>query len=242
MDMKNLKKKIYIPQFPGGENLSYSTGIIEDINYYNNEFIHKASTQAGSSGSPVFLENSSLVLGIHKQGKKKNINYANFIDPIISSLKTNYKYEKQIIEENIYEGEINNGKKEGYGKYISKNGETYIGQWKNNEKKGKGVLLKDKKIIYEGEFDFDNPDGIGKYYYENGNYYIGQFIEGKRHGKGILYNKNDKIIYDGEFAFDIYEGNGTVFLENGDYYNGQFNDGKLIDKQVTIYDKNDKIK
>ena len=106
------------------------------------------------------------------------------------------------------------------------NGETYIGQWKNNEKKGKGVLLKDKKIIYEGEFDFDNPDGIGKYYYENGNYYIGQFIEGKRHGKGILYNKNDKIIYDGEFAFYIYEGNGTVFLVYGDYYNGQFNDGK----------------
>ena len=232
-------KTIYIPQFPGGENLSYSTGIIKDINYYHNEFSHTASTQPGSSGSPIFLENSSLIIGIHKQGNiKKNINYANFIGPIITSLKTNFKFVKQIFENDLYEGEISDGKKEGYGKCTSKNGEIYIGQWKDNQKKGKGTLLKDNKIIYEGDFDFDTPDGFGKSYYENGNYFIGQFIDGKKHGKGILYDKNDNVIYDGEFAFDKFEGNGKYILENGDYYYGKFNEGKLSDQKVTLYDKN----
>ena len=71
-------KKIYVVQFPKGMKLSYSVGeIIKiggslDIEKY--EFAHKASTLPGSSGSPIFLEQSTQVIGIHKQsdnyGKK----------------------------------------------------------------------------------------------------------------------------------------------------------------------------
>ena len=62
-DLKN--KKIYVVQFPEGKNLSHSDGEIikvggnldtdKDLDKY--EFEHKASTEPGSSGSPIFLEN-----------------------------------------------------------------------------------------------------------------------------------------------------------------------------------------
>ena len=59
-----INKDIYIVQFPEGKKLSYSEGKIIDI--YNNELIYNASTKAGSSGSPIFLKNTTKVIGIHK--------------------------------------------------------------------------------------------------------------------------------------------------------------------------------
>ena len=38
----------------------------------------------------------------------------------------------------MYEGEYINDKREGNGKYISENGEYYIGEWKNGLFHGKG--------------------------------------------------------------------------------------------------------
>ena len=62
--------------------MSFSKGIINSINNY--EFSHLASTQQGSSGSPIFILNTTKVIGIHKQSKKdKSENYGNFIGPII---------------------------------------------------------------------------------------------------------------------------------------------------------------
>ena len=68
-DYKELiNKEIKIIQYPGGK-LSYSKGKIKKIN--NNEFTHLASTEPGSSGSPIFLLDSNKVIGIHK-GSEEN--------------------------------------------------------------------------------------------------------------------------------------------------------------------------
>ena len=37
---------------------------------------------------------------------------------------------------NIYDGELVDGKKEGFGKMTYKNGNVYEGQWKNDQKNG----------------------------------------------------------------------------------------------------------
>ena len=85
-------KRIFITQFPKGKNLSYSKGCIIRIDNY--ELIHNASTDIGSYGSPIFLKNTTEVIGIHKQGNiGKFENYGNLLYPIIESLKSNDKIE-----------------------------------------------------------------------------------------------------------------------------------------------------
>ena len=118
--------RIYIPQYPNGDKLKNARGQIKEINKY--EFTHLANTYYGSSGSPVFLEKSIKVIGIHKQGNiEKNENYADFIYPVIKlineekgNIKNNSIY---ILRKNIYED----------GKY-------YKGELKNNLPNGKGTL------------------------------------------------------------------------------------------------------
>ena len=92
-----IKKEIYIPQFSGGNDLSYSNGLIMNINKENeSEFSHTATTNNGSSGSPILLMKTKEVIGIHKGiNIYKSINYRNFIYPIINELK-NINNKKQI--------------------------------------------------------------------------------------------------------------------------------------------------
>ena len=91
------------------------------------------------------------------------------------------------------------------------NGESYYGEFINDQKHGKGTLYyKNGTIKYEGDFVNDKFQGNGKYISENGKYYKGDFYNGKRHGKGILYNKNATILYEGDFVNDKFEGKGTI--------------------------------
>jgi len=84
------KKKIYIPQFSNGGNLSYSKGEIKNIEGY--QFSYNASTFPSSSGNPIFLDQTTYVIGIHKGGdESEKENYGDFIFPIINFLKNEKK-------------------------------------------------------------------------------------------------------------------------------------------------------
>ena len=75
--------KVYIVQFPLGKEMYHSKGEITNIDKY--EFTHKASTLPGSSGSPIFLDQTTKVIGIHKSSSNDKIeNYGDFIFPIIN--------------------------------------------------------------------------------------------------------------------------------------------------------------
>ena len=189
-----LNQKIYIVQFPEGK-LSYCKGELTNIKKY--EIIHNASTLPGSSGSPIFLENTTKVIGIHKSGNQTtNKNYGDFIYPIV---KDDKKYIKKKLYYLLgfgkikYDGEFFNDKFEGNGKYYYENDEYYIGQFKNGLKNGKGVeYYPNGKIKYEGKFLDDKFEGKGKYIYKSGESYIGKFKNGLFHGKGKYYYKNWK--------------------------------------------------
>ena len=89
-----------------------------------------------------------------------------------------------------------------------KNGEYFLGQFKNNKRNGKGTLYySNHEIKYEGNFVDDKFEGRGKMFFENGEYYIGEFKDNKMHGKGKLYYKNKKIKYKGIFTNGKYEKN-----------------------------------
>ena len=86
--------------------MKYSKGEITNIDKY--EFTHLAGTEHGSSGSPIFLDKTTKVIGIHKASSNDEIeNYGDFIFPIINILNTkknmneyNKIYQKKIIKQN----------------------------------------------------------------------------------------------------------------------------------------------
>ena len=217
-----VNKKISITQFPKGGGLCHSEGEIKSIIQY--EFTHLASTKSGSSGSPIFLDGVPFVVGIHKQGKKDGTeNYGDFIGPIVDSIKKDLEYDQKNLENGIYEGEIVNKKREGYGKYIFNNGNYYIGQFKNGLRNGKGATYyKNNHIMNEGTFVDNLLEGEGKFYDIDGSYYIGQFSQTMKHGKGKDYDKNGNILYEGDFVMNKREGKGKYIYANGDYYIGDF--------------------
>lgn len=63
-----------------------------------------------------------------------------------------------------YSGNFVAGTMSGHGTMDFANGDTYTGQWKNNEPNGQGKMV----------------------YAKTGNVYIGGFRKRKRHGKGMM--------------------------------------------------------
>jgi len=201
------------------------------------------------TGLPIFLllNDKISVIGIQKS-KQKNLlkNNADFIGPIIDSLKNNSVFHRKEYNNGLYIGEFKDNKREGYGKFIRKNQSYYVGQWLNDYEHGKGTIYSEiysdkNHILYEGDFSNGKLNGNGKCFYENGNYYIGQFSNNLRHGKGTIFYKNNSIKYEGDFNKDLVEGNGKYIWEDGDYYIGQFFNN-LRHGKGTEYYKNDKEK
>ena len=260
-----INEEINVIQFPEGEKLSHSEGKIISIDKF--KIYYDASTKHGSSGSPIFLKNTTTVIGIHKgYHKLKKINQGIQINSIIELLQS--KKEELIdieVHENneyyigqslngkkhgrgiifdqynniIYEGEFKKGEKEGKGRYNFKYGEYYIGDWLKGNKHGKGIIYsRYGVIIYEGDFVNDKREGEGKYIDKNGKYYIGQFKNCKFNGKGkYFYTKDGKLEYEGDFVNGMKEGVGKYIYGNGDYYEGQFKNDKMNGKGI-LYDKN----
>ena len=223
-----INMNIYIPQYAEGKELKNAKGIIKEIN--NNEFTHLASTLKGSSGSPIFLENSMKVIGIHKEcSTSKPENYGDFIYPAINIAKEDIR-------------KIRNNGKYIDGKYIWDDGKYYIGEFKNNIPNGKGIkYYSNGNILYDGYFINGKFEGKGKYIYDDGDYFTGEYKDGLRNGKGIVYFKNGKILFEGEFINDKKEGKGKYFNSNGTYFIGEYKND-LKNGEGKEYYSNGKIK
>ena len=232
-------EKINIIKYVNGCDIKYNKNKNINVNENLNEFFYKYK-ESDSLGCPIFLEDTFKVIGIQTKDNKVECK-GNFIWPIINSINKNYTYGKKEEGKIIYEGELKNDKKEGFGKCNFNDKILYIGEWSNNLINGKGKLLnKNKNIIYEGEFVNGKFEGNGKYFYKNGEKYIGQFSENKRNGKGIMYYSNGKIQYEGNFVNDKYEGEGKYYYKNEKYYIGQFSKNKKNGNGI-IYYKNGNI-
>ena len=94
-DKNNLKDNdIFILQFPNGNDLSFSYGKINSLK--NDKIIHNASTDDGSSGSPIIRRcKNNYIIGLHYGGVKKNnnvykFNIATSFDSILDNIKKQY--------------------------------------------------------------------------------------------------------------------------------------------------------
>lgn len=222
-------KNIFIIQYPLAGPLKKSEGKILSIDHYQKNFSYNASTDKGSSGSPIFLENTSLVIGLHRRGflNKERIrekNYGNFIGPIIRSLMDDASFISLESENNlIFEGEAQEKEDflELFGKHFLNEGIYFFGKKigqinmeikvEEEEKKKKGV--NSEIIICNNNF--------------------------KSFGDGVIY-KNNKVFYKGGFAFGKKEGTGTIYFDNGNYYIGEFRNDEIEGKGI-IYNKDKQL-
>ena len=85
---KLINGKIYIPYYPLEGKIANSEGSIEKID--KSEFSYSTKTEQISLGSPIFLEKSINVIGIHKSNNN-NKNYGDFIFPIFNIIKNEFK-------------------------------------------------------------------------------------------------------------------------------------------------------
>lgn len=143
---------------------------------------------------------------------------------------------------------------DGFGVYIEKDC-LYIGDFKSNNKTGKGKLFVDNNLQYEGDFVDNYPDGLGVLYNEDGTKREGVFKNGKlyqskeditfengryvgyvennqRSGNGVMYY-NDSSYYDGEWKNNMKNGEGIYKSKNfeykGTFKNNEFDGlGRLI--------------
>ena len=158
-----IRQRIQIIQYPLGGYLSYSEGNIIGLDcdkiYY---FYYNASTQPGSSGSPIVFDGEDKVFAMHKGTNiNKTSNVGIFIGGIIEIMKVykkNGKYKEYYKNTNLkYDGNFKDDEyDDDNGKYIFENGITYIGQFKNGKKHGNGFLVnKKKEIIKNCEYEYD---------------------------------------------------------------------------------------
>ena len=90
--------------------------------------------------------------------------------------------------------------KEGFGSYTwASTGSKYEGFWQNNKKTGLGRYVYTDKSVYFGYYYNDKPDGIGIYKWPDGNFYQGEWKNGVRSGVGKFKFSQQESFYIGEF-------------------------------------------
>jgi hypothetical protein len=123
--------------------------------------------------------------------------------------------------EDIYEGEMINGERNGYGKYVwGDDGMTYEGHWTNGKMDGEGKVTWNDGSTYEGDFVRGVRTGHGKYIGSDGEKYEGEWRDNKREGYGKAVYKNGNS-YEGYFSNGLRNGDGTYYWSDG-YYKGQW--------------------
>jgi hypothetical protein len=127
---------------------------------------------------------------------------------------------------NIFKGQMDNNKPNGFGFTFKSNGEIYRGGYKNGAAHGNGVLIKTDGSIYQGQFVDGQGDGIGALVKLNGDIYYGQFFDSHPEGLGILV-KYGQFIFKGNIINGKGEGRGIVITESNMVYSGEFKQGRI---------------
>tara|TARA_Y100001934_G_scaffold229829_1_gene277085 strand:+ start:1319 stop:1774 length:456 start_codon:yes stop_codon:yes gene_type:complete len=72
------------------------------------------------------------------------------------------------------------------GAHAYANGDTYVGEWEDGKKHGRGTYTWADGERYEGRWVSDTKSGVGAYFWNNGDRYEGEFVDGVYHGEGTF--------------------------------------------------------
>jgi hypothetical protein len=125
-----------------------------------------------------------------------------------------------------YVGEYRNNAREGRGTYSWPDGRRYVGEYRANRAHGQGTYTSTTLGRYEGEFRDDKRHGRGTLTSPDGKHYTGEFRDGAFHGQGVQ-TWPDGQKYVGEFKAGSRDGQGTFTWADGRQYVGAFRDDKM---------------
>lgn len=125
-----------------------------------------------------------------------------------------------------YNGEYENGNKQGFGIQTWKDGAVYKGYFYENKANFLGVFEHSDGDVYKGEFKEDRAYGYGLYQHANGASYEGSWIEDTQHGIGIEI-WTDRSEYRGEYFRGKKSGIGSYQWADGSSYEGEWYDNTL---------------
>ncbi len=118
-----------------------------------------------------------------------------------------WEYHKFIKSNEIKTGCISGNCSNGFGTYVTKKGDKYVGTFKSSYFSGRGTYTFAAGDVYEGEFKNGTYEGQGTYSFVSGTKYVGEFKNG------------------------TYNGIGTAYYTNGTTQSGLWKDGKFIGNQ-----------
>jgi len=147
---------------------------------------------------------------------KRRIEYKDgsvFEGQVLEGMRHGYG-EQKWVDGIKYTGYWENDNMSGKGKLEYPNGDIYDCYWVNNKAKGFGELVRADGSRYRGEWEDDRPHGEGTESWPDGTEYKGTYIHGLKNGRGT-YLWNDGTKYEGEWVNDKIEGYVNVFNKIG---------------------------
>lgn len=144
-----------------------------------------------------------------------------------------------------YTGQFREGQRTGKGSVDLKNGDNYLGDWKNGKFYGFGTYTYSEKnpvkVRFEGYFRRGFEDGAGTEFYKEGYHIKAKWDEGKIVGIGeIIWDKEHptEIKYVGEIHRGTKHGVGKQYYKNGDVFDGDWLFGKEEGLGTIYFDTN----
>mmetsp|Transcript_32891 Transcript_32891/g.57483 ORF Transcript_32891/g.57483 Transcript_32891/m.57483 type:complete len:372 (-) Transcript_32891:1373-2488(-) len=124
-----------------------------------------------------------------------------------------------------YQGDLVEGLRQGFGKFLWKSGDCYIGQWLVDKQHGWGQNSWADGSSFVGCYKGDLKHGVGEYEWEDGARYLGCWNENKMHGLG-QHTWPDGREYIGEWKEGLMHGYGCFSNGAGKKYEGEWRQGK----------------
>jgi hypothetical protein len=133
-----------------------------------------------------------------------------------------------------YDGEWKDNQKNGRGVYTDASGNEYIGEWKNNQKNGQGVYTNANGLTttYDGEWKNNKWNGKGVSTDASGNKYVGEWKDNQKNGRGV-HTFESGSTYDGEWKDGQYNGKGIHTGAAGNKYDGEWKDDQKHGKGLS---------
>lgn len=187
------------------------------------EGIHPVFSDDAEFLSPPVMLTPAISDFVLKEGDTKEMRQANMDD-------RNENQDEGFISKTLsgaprYEGQLENGLKQGIGSLLYPDGDHYDGEFDRGMAHGHGTFTS-KRSSYVGEWKNDVKHGNAVEEWDDTSKYTGQYYLDQRHGKG-KFEWPDGSIYEGSFVNNIVHGEGTFTWKDGRRYKGQWKDNRM---------------